>query len=308
MMSPVGFTLVQLRYFLVAAERGSMTEASAELHIAQSAVSTAVHNLERDLRVQLFIRRRGRSLTLTPAGERLRQQARELLGRAHEVEREAQGSGESLSGPVTVGCFVTLAPYYLPPLFSECTRRHPGIEIDVVEAETDQLVQALTAGRIDFALTYDLGLSAEPDLHCETIAHAPAYVIVPADHPLADRDGVELAELSAEPLVLLDLPHSRDYFRSLVAATGGAPDVRYRTRSYETVRSLVARGLGYSVLNQRPATRQTYGGGEIAALPLRDAGPPLAVQIASVGGVTQSARARAAMDVLRDTAPRPAGT
>ncbi|WP_338692991.1 LysR family transcriptional regulator [Streptomyces sp. Q6] len=305
MTSPLGFTLVQLRYFLVAAERGSMTEASAELHIAQSAVSTAVYNLERELRVQLFIRRRGKGLTLTPAGERLRAQARELLARAREVEREARGDGEQLSGPVTVGCFVTLAPYYLPPLFSECTRRHPGIEIDVVEAETDQLVHALAAGRVDFALTYGLGLSSEPELRGETIARAPAYVIVAAGHPLAGQGSVALAELSADPLVLLDLPHSRDYFHALVAATGTAPDVRYRTRSYETVRSLVARGLGYSVLNQRPATSQTYGGGEVAELALRDGGPPLEVKIASVADVTQTARARAVMDVLRDIAPRP---
>jgi DNA-binding transcriptional LysR family regulator len=300
MTSPVGFTLVQLRYFLVAAERGSMTEASAELHIAQSAVSTAVYNLERDLQVQLFIRRRGRGLSLTPAGERLHQQARDLLARAREVEREARGDGETISGPVAVGCFVTLAPFYLPLLFSECSRRYPGIEIAVVESEMDQLVQALAAGRIDFALSYDLGLSAEPDLHSETIARAPAYVIVSADHPLAGRGSVELTELSSEPLVLLDLPHSRDYFRSLVAATGTAPDVRYRTQSYETVRSLVARGLGYSVLNQRPATSQTYGGGEIAELQLRDGGPPLEVKIASVGGMAQTARARAVMDLLRE--------
>ncbi|MFI1712417.1 LysR family transcriptional regulator [Streptomyces litmocidini] len=307
MTSPVGFTLVQLRYFLVAAERGSMTEAAVELHIAQSAVSTAVHNLEQDLRAQLFIRRRGRGLTLTPAGERLRQQAQDLLARAREVEREARGGGGALSGPVALGCFVTLAPHYLPALFDACARRHPGIELDVVEGESDQLVQALTAGRIDFALTYDLGLSAEPDLRAETVARAPAYVVVPADHPLADRDGVELAELSGEPFVLLDLPHSRDYFRSLLAATGTAPDVRYRTRSYETVRSLVARGLGYSVLNQRPATSRTYGGGEVAELRLRDGGPPLEVKIASVADVTPTARARAVMDVLREVAARPAG-
>ncbi|MEU4654009.1 LysR family transcriptional regulator [Streptomyces sp. NPDC023723] len=305
MTSPLGFTLVQLRYFLVAAERGSMTEASQELHIAQSAVSAAVYHLERDLQVQLFIRRRGRGLTLTPAGERLQQQARDLLARAREVRREARGEGEDLSGPVTVGCFVTLAPYYLPPLFSECTARHPGIEIDVLEAETDQLVEALAAGRIDFALSYGLGLSAAPELRGETIALAPAYVLVPAGHPLAGRDSVELTELSAEPLVLLDLPHSRDYFHSLVAATGTAPDVRYRTRSYETVRSLVARGLGYSVLNQRPATSQTYGGGEVAALRLRDGGPPLEVKIASVDGMTQTARAGAVMDLLREIAARP---
>ncbi len=304
MTSPVGFTLVQLRYFLIAAERGSMTEASAELHIAQSAVSAAIYNLERDLQVQLFIRRRGRGLTLTPAGERLQQQARDLLVRARELEREARGDGETISGPVAVGCFVTLAPSYLPPLFTECTARYPGIEIDVVEAETDQLVHALAAGRIDFALTYGLGLAAEPALSSETIARAPAYVIVSADHPLAGQGSVRLAELSAEPLVLLDLPHSRDYFRSLVAATGTAPDVRYRTQSYETVRSLVARGLGFSVLNQRPATSQTYGGGEIAELELRDGSPALEVKLASMAGMTQSARALAVMGLLREIAAR----
>ncbi|MFJ3667027.1 LysR family transcriptional regulator [Streptomyces sp. NPDC090106] len=298
----MGFTLVQLRYFLVAAERGSVTEASLELHIAQSAVSSAIYNLERELQVQLFIRRRGRGLILTPAGERVRQQARELLARAREIEREARGEGEALTGPVTVGCFVTLAPYYLPPLFSECSSRYPGLEIEVVEAETDELVRDLGAGRVDFALTYDLGLAPETGLRAETIAHAPAYVIVPAGHPLAGRGSVELAELSEEPLVLLDLPHSRDYFRSLVAATGTAPDVRFRTRSYETVRSLVARGLGYSVLNQRPATSRTYGGGEIAVLELRDDSPPLEVKLAYVESMAQTARARAVMELLREIA------
>lgn len=308
MTSPLGFTLVQLRYFLVAAERASITEASQELHIAQSAVSAAIYNLERDLQVQLFIRRRGRGLILTPAGERLRQQARDLLARAREVEREARGDGETVSGPVAVGCFVTLAPYYLPSLFSECTARYPDIEIDVVEAETDQLVHSLAAGRIDFALTYHLGLSAEPELHSETLARAPAYVIVSAEHPLAGQGSVELTELSAEPLVLLDLPHSRDYFHALVAATGTAPDVRYRTQSYETVRSLVARGLGYSVLNQRPATSQTYGGGEIAELQLGDAGPPLEVRLVSMAGMAQTPRARAVMELLKEIAARPAET
>ncbi|OPF81788.1 hypothetical protein VT50_0209000 [Streptomyces antioxidans] len=97
-------------------------------------------------------------------------------------------------------------------------------------------------------------------------------------------------------------PPGYDYFRSLVAATGTAPDVRYRTRSYETVRSLVARGLGYSVLNQRPATSQTYGGGEIAELELRDGSPPLEVRIASVRGMRQTARAQAVMGLLREVA------
>ncbi|MCX2730697.1 LysR family transcriptional regulator [Saccharopolyspora sp. NFXS83] len=298
-MTTPGFTLVQLRYFIAAAERGSMTAAADELRIAQSAVSSAIANLEHELRLQLFIRHRARGLTLTSAGERLLAQARDLLTRARDVEAEARGSGGTLSGPVTIGCFVTLAPYYLPALFAACDQHHPDVELNVVEAEAEHLHQALRSGGIDFALTYDLSAPTDTDLHRETIALAPAYVIVPAGHRLADRTTVDLAELAPDPMVLLDLPYSRDYFRAVVATSGTAPDVRYRSQSYETVRSLVAQGLGYSLLNQRPRTDQTYGGGEIVALELRGDRPPLEVTITAVNGVRQTARAQAVMDLLR---------
>lgn len=295
----VGFTLVQLRYFVIVAEHGSMTAAADRLHIAQSAVSTAISNLEHELRVQLFIRHRARGLTLTSAGERLLHQSRDLLTRARDVEAEARGSGGSLTGPVTIGCFVTLAPYYLPALVAACDSHYPGIELNVVEAEAEQLHQSLRTGGIDFALIYDLGAPTDADLHRETIAHAPAYVIVSADHRLADRTAVDLADLAPDPMVLLDLPYSRDYFRAMVAASGTEPDVRYRSQNYETVRSMVARGLGYSVLNQRPQTGQTYGGGDVVALDLRDENPALEVTITVVEGVRQTARAQAVMDLVR---------
>ncbi|MFJ8793488.1 LysR family transcriptional regulator [Streptomyces sp. NPDC102462] len=300
MTPPVGFTLVQLRYFVTAAECGSMTAAAERLRIAQSAVSSAITNLEHELRVQLFVRHRARGLTLTSAGERLQHQARELLARAREVEAEARGSGGSLAGPVTLGCFVTLAPYYLPALFAACSEQHPGIELNVVEAEAEQLAQALQSGKIDFALTYDLGMSATPALRRDVIDQASAYVIIPETHRLADRQSVELSELAAEPMVLLDLPYSRDYFRALVTATGIAPDIRYRTQSYETVRSLVAHGLGYSVLNQRPATSQTYAGRDVVPLELIDDHPHLDVTIALMDGVRQTMRAQAVIDLLRE--------
>lgn len=297
---PIDFTLVQLRYFVVAAESGSMTAAADKLCIAQSAVSSATTNLEHELRVQLFIRHRARGLTLTSAGERLLHQARDLLTRARDIEAEARGSGGSLTGPVTIGCFVTLAPYYLPALFAACDSRYPGIELNVVEAEAEQLQQSLRSGAIDFALTYDLSTPTDADLRRETIDQAPAHVIVPADHRLAGRTAVELADLASDPMVLLDLPYSRDYFHAIVAASGAAPDVRYRSQSYETVRSLVARGLGYSILNQRPQTSQTYGGGEVVTLDLCGERPPLEVTLTVVDGVRQTARARAVMELLRE--------
>jgi DNA-binding transcriptional LysR family regulator len=296
-----GFTLVQLRYFVASAEAGSMTAAAERLVIAQSAVSTAVSNLEKDLRLQLFIRRRARGLTLTPAGERFLQQARDLLSQAREMAEEARGTGLHLSGPVAVGCFVTMAPLYLPPLLTDCAAAYPDVEVRVVEGETDALAEALRAGRIDFALAYNLGF--DEGVTREKVATAPAHAIVAPGHRLAGRRSVDVAQFAGDPLILLDLPHSRDYFWSLVTAGGLSPVVRYRTRSYETVRSLVAQGHGFSLLNQVPATRQTYAGGEVVALPLTDNYPPLDVVLARLSGVRQTARAAAVMEIARRAVP-----
>ncbi|MCX4723143.1 LysR family transcriptional regulator [Streptomyces sp. NPDC090052] len=297
-MPPVAFTLVQLRYFVAAAEAGSMTGAAERLLIAQSAVSTAVSNLEHELGVQLFLRRRAKGLTPTPAGSRLLHEARKLLAHAREVADEAKGTGAELTGPVALGCFITLAPFFLPALLTEFADRCPGVEVTVLEAEATELGRALSEGRIDWALTYDLGFG--PEVQRETVATVPAHALVAAGHRLAGRQSVDLAELAGEPLVLLDLPYSRDYFWSMVNATGTRPVVRHRTQSYETVRSLVARGHGFSVLNQLPATAQTYSGGEVVALPLASAHTPLDLVIAQLAGVRQTHRARALMDMVRE--------
>ncbi|MFD9125977.1 LysR substrate-binding domain-containing protein [Kitasatospora sp. NPDC059571] len=299
MTETAGYTLVQLRYFVAVAEAGSMTAAAERLVVAQSGISHAIANLERELRLQLFLRRKAKALTLTPAGEHLLGRARALLAQADQLAEEARGGGE-LTGPVTLGCFVTLAPFHLPPLLESAERRHPGIELTVVEGEAAELDAALRAGRIEFALGYDLGFG--PDTVLEPLASLPPYALVAADHPMAGRPQADLAELAEEPLVLLDLPHSREYFLGLVRAAGGRPRVRHRAQSYETVRSLVARGLGFALLNQLPATADTYGGGRVRALPLGPGHRTLELVIARPAGLRPCARARAVIDLLRTAA------
>ncbi|GAA4984475.1 LysR family transcriptional regulator [Kitasatospora paranensis] len=307
MSEAVGFTLVQLRYFVVAAEAGSMTAAAERLLIAQSAVSTAVSNLEHELGVQLFIRRKGKGLVATAAGERLLLQARELLGHARDVAAEARGVEGGLSGPVRLGCFVTLAPFVLPRLLAAAAERHPQLRIDVLEGEADDLDHALRTGRIDFAVTYNLGLGL--GITRETVASLPAHALVAADHPLAGRGTIDLAALAHEPFVLLDLPHSRDYFWSLVTATGITPVVRHRSHSYEAVRSLVALGHGFSVLHQRPATDHTYSGARVAVLELSNEHPRLDLVLARMDGIRHTARATAVAQLAHEllAPPAPAG-
>jgi DNA-binding transcriptional LysR family regulator len=290
-VADVNFTLVQLRYFVTAAELGSMTAASRELMVAQSAISAAIAQVERELGVQLLIRHHARGLSLTRSGERFLVEAREFLSHAAALAASARGLGGSLTGELAIGCVPTLAPFYLSRLLRSFSARHPGVRVTVAEGEISTLESALLDGRCEVALVYATDLAL--DLDIRPLAQAKPYVLLPPGHPLADAEAVSLADLAHEPMILFDVPRSRDYFRALHAAE---PWVRFRTSSYETARSLVAGGHGYSILNQRALTDQTYDGGTVVSVPISDDVPSLDVVLASVRGVRPTARATAFAD------------
>lgn len=302
-MAEVGFTLTQLRYFAAAAEHGSMTAASRQLMVSQSAISTAVAQLEKELGVQLLLRHHARGLTLTAAGEDFYRELRSYLVHTTELVEVARAAGQALVGELSIGCFTTLGPFELPRLLAACADEHPGIQVSVVEDEHAALKQALRSGRCELALMY--GYDLDEDLDHVQVAVAAPYVLVATSHRLARRKKVALNELADDPMVLLDLPHSRDYFERLVASSGVAPQVRHRTSGFETARALVANGLGWSVLNQRPASSTTYDGSEVAVLELKDDVEPLPVVLASMRGVRLTRRAQAFIRTsLRETRHR----
>lgn len=291
-------TLVQLRYFLAAATKRSMTEASVDLHVAQSAVSTAIAQLERTLGVQLFVRQRSKGLALTDAGEQLLRDAHSLLAQVDEMADAVRGHHYDVRGTLRLACFVTLAPFVLPRLISRVERQHPRLRIEVIEADVDGTVEMLLNGSVEAAIAYDFG--RVHDLDFDHLYSAPPHVILPADHALAATEAVRLADLDGQDLVLLDMPHSREYFLGLLEGAGVRPQIRYSSRSYETVRSLVARGHGYSILNHVPRSSSTYDGGELRALPIADDVAPLDVCFVRVAGVRPTARARVVATLARE--------
>ncbi|MEU7045561.1 LysR family transcriptional regulator [Streptomyces varsoviensis] len=293
------FTLVQLRYFLAAAELGSMTAAAQRINVSQSAVSTAVTHLERELGVQLLIRRHAKGLELTAAGERFQHELRGFLTHADELAESARSLGSELVGDLAVGCFQTFAPFYLPRLLRGFADRHPAVRVDVHEGDTPAVQGLLRTGQCELGLLYDLELDA--DIEHEVLAMAPPYALVHEGHRLAGSRRVRLADLGGEPMVLLDLPVSRDYFQSVAAKSGVRPKISHRTTNYETVRSMVAAGYGWSLLNQRPAHDGTYGGSRVVCLPLADQLPALPVVLAKLRGVRLTGRAQAFAATCRET-------
>ena len=284
-------TLTQLRYFIAAAQHRSMTEAAAELYVAQSAVSTAIAQLERTLDVDLFIRQPTKGLALTPSGTQLLRDARSLLGHLDELTENARAHGQVIEGVLRLACFVTLAPFILPKLISAIAEQHPDLRIEVFEADFDEITKMLRNGMVEAALTYDYGPTK--GISYNLLYTSEPHVILPADHALAQQDRISLAELHGWDLILLDIPHSREYFLNMLPTGIDQLQVRHSSRSYETVRSLVARGHGFSILNNIPASDLTYDGGHLKAVPIADPVQHLKVCFAHATDIRPSARSRA---------------
>jgi len=261
-----------LRYVVAAADCGNVTAAAHQLRVSQPAVSSAIADLESAIGVQLFIRQHARGINLTPAGDRVVNEARLLLKHARDFMQTAQEFGGALAGDVAVGSFLTLAVRFMPALLARFSQLHPRINVTLQEGDQEQLMTMLRSGKIELALAYDFALSNEVD--AQPLAELPPFVIVSAKHRLAQRHQVSLRELAKEPFVLLDLPYSRDYFFGLFRAVDIEPRVVFRTRSQELIRGLVAHGHGYGIQNAIPASTTVYDGAEIAVLAIEEPLPP----------------------------------
>lgn len=301
MPSLPSITLRQLAYFAVVAEEGSLTAAADQIHLSQSALSTAVSELERQLDVQLFIRH-ARGLSLTRDGERVLAEARALLGDADALQRNARRLQHELTGSIAVGCYPTILSSLLPRVIAEFTTQHPRVSLEIKEGHQDDLLTWLSTGRLDLAIAYDYHLDrelADRGFSSTVLARIPPYLLLPPGHRFAGRESVGLAELIDDPMILLDTPPSADYFRSLFTRVGTEPNVAFRSSSYDSVRGLVAHGLGYSLLTQRAPRPVAADGAPYVALELADDVPALEVAAIVPAGRRLSRRVRAFIDAAQ---------
>lgn len=293
------FSLRQLEYFVAVANTGSMSAAAVQCHASQAGISTAITDLERRLGVQLLVRRRAKGVFLTEAGARVLEHAQDVLARAEDLGASARAEKGRLAGRLTIGCYATLSPFLIPPLVDGFTRLHPAVDLHFVDGSQEEIRAALLEGACDLAFLYETG--AEAGLVRTTVRANKPYVILPPGHPLADRAAVSLTELADEPLIVYAAPPAPGNADRWMHSVGVKPHIRYRTSSIETVRSMVARGLGYSMLVQRWPTDTSFEGLPLASVPISDPLDEVKVVIAHAMSVTPTHRARAFAEYARET-------
>jgi LysR family hydrogen peroxide-inducible transcriptional activator len=245
-------TLTELRYVVAVAEARHFGQAAERCFVSQPSLSASVKNLEEELGVKLFERGK-RGVFLTEAGEQIVAQARRALEEAERVKTVARQGRDPLKGVLRLGIIHTVAPYLLPGLVGALRRAAPGMPLDVEENTTANLDRMLKAGELDaviLALPYDgPGIETAP-LYEETFR-----VAVPAGHALARKKLIAVEDLDAGELLLLPVGHCfRDQVLDACHEFSRPPEAGRQGNSLETLRSMVASGLGITVL---PATALT---------------------------------------------------
>lgn len=276
-------TLRQIEYCIAAGEFGSVALAAEAISVSPSSISSAIAQVEAELRATLFVRHHGQGLSLTPVGKDVVRQMRVLIDQTSLLYEVADHAQHSMRGSLRVGCFSTLAPMVTPELCQTFASEHPDVQVSHLEDHHEGLLQRLRMAQIDVAITYDL-TAFEPDIAFEPLAPLPPYAVVSEGDALAGRASATLEQLAAAPMILLDLPHSREYFLSLFRDAGVTPLITARTSSPDVVRSLVANGFGYSLFNVRPRTNQALDGKKLVPLPLVGRHRPLMLGLARLQG------------------------
>jgi len=274
------FTLKHLQYFVAAAEAGSIKLASERINISQPSISSAISHLEKELNLQLFVRHHAQGLALTRSGKRMMREAKLLLRQTESLYNVAGELRDEVRGRLSIGCMVTLAPMIIPELGHSFTKAHPDVQLALSEGSHEQLLTSLREVEIDAAISYDLGFP--DDVSFEPLASLPPQVMLAADHRLAGKDLIDLEDLADEPMILLDLPHSRQYFFSLFQGRNLTPNIHAQSSNQEVVRTMVANGYGFTIANARPKSVTALDGRPLTFVRLAGDHQPMTIGVATL--------------------------
>ncbi|KAA9004212.1 LysR family transcriptional regulator [Paenibacillus spiritus] len=242
--------LLQLQYFVEVARIGHVTEAANRLHVTQSSLSRTIHRLEEDLGVLLFDRI-GRRVRLNANGARFLERAQRALFELEQGRQELSGQSGAASG--TLELAVNTASM-LPAILGELRGREPSIHFHVQMMPLDEMAACLRRGEADYCLVSPL--FEQEDIQCELIHTDPIVLAVPAEHRLAGRSALSLADIGEEELVGVKKGYgTRDLIDSLCRSAGVTPRYIYEGDEPARILDLVEAGIGAAFV---PGTARDY--------------------------------------------------
>lgn len=287
-------TLTELKYLIAVADEKHFGRAAERSFVSQPSLSAAIKNVEQELGVRIFERSK-RGVELTEVGAEVVAQARRTLDEAARIKAVAKrGKGRYR---LRLGVIHTIAPYLLPELVKSLRKIAPEMSLDIEENMTANLDRLLKSGELDAAI---LALPYEaPGIEVEPVYDEEFRVAVPQGHRLARRRAVDVDEFDADELLLLPVGHClRDQVLSACTEFTQPPPAGRHGNSLETLRSMVASGLGVTVL---PATALTerYDTPLVKDVPFAEPKPKRRVAVAWRKAVARPSAVRKLVEAIR---------
>jgi len=275
----MSLSLRQIRYFVAAADAGQISKAAMEMNVSQSAVTAAVKSLEDQLGARLFDRLAA-GVRLTYEGHQFLQRARNVLAAVNEAERITARAGAAIEGRLKVATTYTVAGYFLPPHLVRFQRNFPKVALELHEEPRPAIEAGLLSGEFDLALMLTSNLADRTAIAWETLLRSRRRLWLSSDHPLLEKPALTLADVAAEPYVMLTVDEAEKTAGGYWEPTPWRPKVVFRTSSVEAVRSMVSNGSGVTVLSDMVYRPWSLEGERIEAVTLTDPVPSMDVGIA----------------------------
>lgn len=239
--------LRQIQYFIEVARREHVTEAAYALHVAQSAVSRQIFNLEAELGVSLFIRE-GRNVRLTPIGRMFLEHMQQAMNVIEKAKREVEEYLDPERGVIRIGFPSSLAAYMLPTVISAFRQEHPHVKFHLRQGSYRFLIDAVSKGDIDLALLGPVPMQ-EKRVEGHILFMENIVALLPSTHLLAKEPSIQLSQLRDDPFVLF--PEGfilRDIVVQACSQRGFKPEVSFEGEDIDAIKGLVAAGLGITLI------------------------------------------------------------
>jgi len=294
-------TLRQIRYFVAVAEANSVSAAGAAVGISQSAITGAIKALEDETGAVLLVRH-AKGVSLTHQGHQFLRHARSILSAVADARRTLESGAHAVGGSVNLGVTNMVAGYFLADLLARFRRVFPGVSVQVFEDDRPFIEHLLVNGELDIAIMLVSNLEDRDALETEIIVRSQCRLWLSPNHRLAQADEVALADMAAEPLILLTIDEMAATAQAWWRKASLQPRIVLNTASVEAVRSLVATGAGVAILPDMAFRHWSLEGDRIEGRAIIDPLPTVDVGLAWRRGSPLSASTVTFIDLARDHA------
>ena len=296
----------RLRILRAVAEHGSFKDAADALSYSQPRISQQIAALEREVGTTI-VERGARGVRLTDAGRALVEHSDGILARVAAAEAELEAIAGLRGGRLRLASFPTAGATLVPLAIATFSRRHPAVELSLVEAEPEEALPRLKEGQVDMAMVFEYDALPrsvyEPSydgLELRPLLDDPMYVALPVGHPLADRPDLRLEDLATEAWVQGDCEGLCGAMHlSACKAAGFEPRVGFQSEDYNVVQGLVAAGVAISLIPELALSNLRE---DIVVRELAEHAPHRRVMAATLAGSYRSPAATAMLDVLEEAA------